>query len=223
MFRRVILPLIFGVVGAGILVGLGVWQVQRLQWKEAILSDIDARIAATPVALPVAPSPEVDRYRPVIVTGEFTGEGIDVLVSRKQVGPGIRAIEVFLTDTGRRILIDRGFLPEDQRTLPRDTTVTEVTGNLHWPVETDSYTPPPDARTGLWFARDLPALAATLKADPVLVVARSDTGSGIVPMPVDTSDIPNDHLGYAVTWFSLAVVWLGMTGLLLWRNRRRTV
>ena len=66
-----------------------------------------------------------------------------------------------------------------------------------------------------------PAMAATLKAEPVLVVARSDTGDGIEPMPVGTEGIPNDHLQYAITWFSLAAVWLGMTVFLLWRIKRQ--
>jgi len=86
----------------------------------------------------------------------------------------------------------------------------------------DGFTPEPDARTGLWFARDVPAMAAHLDAEPVLVIARDPTAPGIDPIPVDTSGIPNDHFGYAVQWFGLAAVWLGMTAYLLWRIRRRT-
>jgi hypothetical protein len=54
-----------------------------------------------------------------------------------------------------------------------------ITGTLHWPRETDGYTPPPDPVTGMWFARDVPAMAEALRTEPVLVVARSDTGDGI--------------------------------------------
>jgi surfeit locus 1 family protein len=64
-------------------------------------------------------------------------------------------------------------------------------------------------------------MAAALNAEPILIVARSDTGDGIDPMPVDSSAIPNDHLNYAITWFLLALVWSGMTGLLVWRMRRK--
>lgn len=221
MHRRMILPLLFGLVGGAILIGLGVWQMQRLTWKETILAEIDARIQAAPADLPAAPAPDADRYRPVAVAGRLTGEEVLVLVSRKQIGPGYRVIAVMETDTGRRILIDRGFLPEAARGLPRETAALAVTGNLHWPAEVDSFTPAPDARTGVWFARDLPAMAQALRAEPVLVVARSDTGDGIDPMPVDSAAIPNDHLGYAIQWFSLAAVWLGMTAFFLWRIRRR--
>ncbi len=220
MQRRLILPLLFGVVGTAILIALGIWQMQRLAWKEAILSQIEARLGDTPVALPAAPDPARDRYLPVQVTGHFIGEDIDVLASRKQIGAGYRVIAAFETADGRRILIDRGFLPEDQRSAPRTATQATLTGTLHWPDETDSFTPPPDAATGLWFAREVTAMAEALGTEPVLVVSRDPTGDGIDPMPVDSIGIANNHLNYAITWFSLAAVWAGMTALLLWRNRR---
>jgi surfeit locus 1 family protein len=217
-----ILPLLFGLIGAAILIGLGVWQLQRLAWKEAIIADISARIVAAPISLPASPDPTADRYLPVTATGRFTGDALDVLVSRKQIGAGIRVIEAFDTG-GRRILVDRGFVPQGARDAPRGADATEVTGNLHWPEEVDGFTPPPDAATGLWFARDVTAMAQALRTDPVLIIARDATAPGIEPLPVDTSGIPNDHLGYAVQWFGLAAVWLGMTAYLLWRIRRKTV
>jgi surfeit locus 1 family protein len=221
MIRRLVIPLVFGAVGVGILLGLGFWQLSRLAQKEAYLADLAARIDATPVALPTTPDPAADRFLPVITTGTFSGEALNVLVSRKQIGAGIRIIEAFDTDAGRRILVDRGFVAEADRAADHAATATEVTGNLHWPEEVDGFTPAPDQEAGLWFARDVPEMARALGADPVLVVARSDTGGGVEPLAVDTSGTPNDHLEYAITWFSLAAVWAGMTALLVWRIRRR--
>lgn len=222
MAKRLIFPLLLGLAGAAVLISLGIWQLQRLAWKEAILSEIAARIDAAPVAVPANPDPETDRYLPVTAEGRLTGEHLDVLVSRKQVGAGVRVIEVFET-AGRRLLVDRGFIPDAARHAPRDSGALRVTGNLHWPEEVDGFTPPPDPKAGLWFARDLPAMATALGAEPVLIVARAPTAPGIEPMPVDTTGIPNDHLGYAIQWFGLALVWLGMTAYLLWRISRRTV
>jgi surfeit locus 1 family protein len=221
MMRRMIAPLLFGLIGAAILIGLGNWQLKRLAWKESVLADISARLNDTPVPLPATPDPTADLYLPVQVSGRFLGEDLDVLVSRKEIGAGFRVIAAYETTEGRRILIDRGFVTDAARGLPRMAREETITGTLHWPRETDGYTPPPDPATGMWFARDVPAMALGLQTEPVLVVARSDTGDGIEPMPVGTEGIPNDHLQYAITWFSLAVVWLGMTGLLLWRIRRR--
>lgn len=223
MTRRMILPLLFGLVGTVILISLGLWQVQRMQWKEGILADITARIAAAPVALPATPDPEADRYLPVTVSGRFTGQTLRVLVSRKEIGAGVRIIEAFQTEDGRRVLVDRGFLPDADKNRSLTVTNATVTGNLHWPQETDSFTPPPDLKTGLWYARDVVAMARALETEPTFLVAREPTGDGIEAMPVDTSGIPNDHWGYAVQWFSMAAVWLGMTVYLLWRIRQRTV
>jgi len=222
MTRRMIVPLLIGLLGGAILIALGIWQVNRLAEKEALLARIDQRIADAPLPLPATPNPEADRYMPVSAPGRFTGEHVDVLVSRKQIGPGVRVVEVFETG-GRRILVDRGFLPDDQRDAPRESGPATVEGNLHWPEETDGFTPPPDPKTGLWFARDVAAMAKALNTEPTFIVARRQTGGAIEPMPVDSSGIPNDHRNYAITWFSLAAVWLGMTAYLLWRIRQRTV
>lgn len=221
MTRRMIIPLLFGVVGVAILLSLGIWQVQRLQWKQAVLAEIDARIGAAAVDLPSRPDPDADKFLPVKAEGQLTGEQLDVLVSRKQIGAGYRVIAVLELMDGRRVLLDRGFLVEAARGLPREVTALTVEGNLLWPDEVDGFTPAPDASRGIWFARDLPAMAAALNAEPLLIVARTETGDGIEPMPVDSSTIPNDHLNYAITWFLLALVWVGMTVLLLWRMRRK--
>jgi surfeit locus 1 family protein len=222
MLRRMIFPLLLGLVGVGILCSLGIWQVQRMEWKRAYLAGIEARIGDAPVALPAAPDPEADRYLPVVAEGRFTGEALEVLSSTARDGVGVRVIEVF-DIAGRRVLVDRGYLPEDARSAKRSVTTARIEGNLQWPQDSDRFTPPPDAKTGLWYARDVAAMAQALGTEPTLVVARSPTGDGIAPMPLDTSGIPNDHWGYAITWFLLAAVWAGMTAYLLWRIRRQTV
>jgi surfeit locus 1 family protein len=222
--RRLIFPLLLGLAGAAVLVSLGIWQVQRLAWKEGVLAAIDARLADAPGPLPVAPEAARDAFAPVAVEGRWTEQDIRVLASRKGIGAGYRVVAAFETGDGRRILIDRGFLPEAQKAAPPATGDARITGNLHWPSETDRFTPPPDARTGVWFARDLPAMAAALGTEPVLVVARTvdPADPAVTPLPLDSAGIPNDHLGYAVTWFGLAAVWVGMTAVLVWRIARRT-
>lgn len=215
--RRILFLLIFGLAGLGVLIWLGVWQVQRLAWKEDILAEIEARIAAEPIDLPETVSEEDDKFLPVTVAGEMEPEEIHVLVSVKQVGAGYRIIQSFSTED-RTILVDRGFVPTTAKQVERLNGSMEVTGNLHWPDEIDSYTPEPDIEDNIWFARDVPNLAAALGAEPVLLIARSETDPGVTPLPVDTAGIPNDHLQYAITWFGLALVWAAMTGYFLWRN-----
>ena len=214
-------PLIFGVAGVAVLIGLCVWQIQRLGEKQTFLTDINARIDATPVAVPASPDPEADRFLPVRATGQLGEEEIHVLVSQKRIGAGYRILTTVTVD-GRVLLLDRGFVLSADKDLPRSTGDLTVEGNLHWPDEIDSFTPEPDTNANIWFARDVPRLAEALGAEPVLIIARatSDDDPRVTPLPVDTSGIPNDHLQYAITWFLLAIVWATMTGYLIWRMAR---
>lgn len=223
--RKYLFPLVIGVCGAAVLMALGLWQLRRLDWKEAHLAEIEARIGADPVALPAAPDPAQDRFLPVQVSGQFTGPQLRVLSGVKGIGAGHRLLAGFQTAEGRSILIDRGFAPQAETRLAPPPGVVDITGNLHWPQEIDSFTPEPDRAQGLWFARDVPGIAAELGTEPVMIVARTISGDagGVSPQPVDTSGIPNDHREYAMTWFGLMIVWLGMTALLVWRIRRKTV
>lgn len=228
MLRRIAVPVLIGVVGCAILIALGTWQLRRLEWKEAILAEIDARIAAAPVALPAEVDPETDRYLPVTVTGVLGGQELHVLTSVKDVGPGYRVISA-LTSGDRRVMVDLGFVPEAAKDASRMAEAVTVTGNLHWPQETDRWTPAPDAGRAIWFARDVGAMAEALGTEPVLVIAREVSGSvsgadlGVTVLPIDSAGIPNDHLNYAITWFSLAAVWAVMAGALVWRAAKRTV
>lgn len=220
---RMISVAVFGAVGIAILVSLGVWQLQRLGWKEGILAEIEARIADAPVALPEAPDAEADRYLPVAVSGRIGAEALRVLVSQRGIGAGYRLISVLETGDGRRVLLDRGVLPvAEDLPLPPEGMVA-VSGNLHWPEERDGFTPENDVAGNIWFARDVGVMAAHLGTEPVLVIARAldPAETGVTPLPVTSEGIPNDHLNYAVTWFLLALVWLGMTVFLLWRIRQR--
>ncbi|MCZ4353269.1 SURF1 family protein [Roseovarius aestuarii] len=222
--KRLLVPLLFGLIGTSILIGLGIWQIQRMAVKEAVLAQIDARIAGAPVALPVVADPTRDRYLPVSVAGVFDATELHVLVGAKDLGAGYRVIAPFVTEDRRRILVDRGFIHLEDKENPRTVQAAVVEGNLHWPDEVDGYTPAPDNARSIWFARDVPAMAAALNTEQILIIARRETPdtAEITPLPVDSSNIPNDHLQYVITWFSLAAIWVIMTGFFLWRSRRTT-
>jgi surfeit locus 1 family protein len=222
MLKRMIFPLLIGVLGCAILIALGTWQLKRLEWKQGVLAEIEAKIDAAPVSLPLEIDPSM-KYLPVMASGEIGTDELHVLVSRKQVGAGYLIIVPFTTVDGRRVLLDRGFVPEGGKNAPRGGGPATVIGNLHWPDDMNSSTPAPDTGRNIWFGRDIPAMAQALGTEPVLIVARESTGEGINPMPVGGEGIPNDHLQYAITWFSLCLVWLGMTLFLLWRIRARTI
>lgn len=221
--RRYLFPVLMGLIGVAVLTSLGFWQLERMEEKRAYLDEMEARISNTPILLPAVPEEGAHKFQAVTAEGRFTGEFLEVLAGQKGASPGVMVIEAFELAGGRRIMVQRGFVEEEARSLPRPAHEATVQGNLHWPDDTSSSTPPPDAKTGLWFARDVPAMALRLGTEPTLIVAREPTGDGIAPMPVDTSGIPNNHWGYAIQWFLLAATWAGMTLFLLWRIRARKV
>lgn len=214
---RFIVPLLIGVAGVAILVTLGVWQVQRLGEKQALLAQIAAQIDAPPVALSSGP---LEEYQAVTAEGRITGEEAHVLTSIRN-GAGFRIVSAFETG-GRRVLLDRGVVPAAEKDAERPPVDVRITGNFRNVEESDSFTPDPDLERNYWFARDVPALAEALGTEPILIVLRttSEVDPPVTAMPIGTEGIRNDHLNYAITWFSMALVWAGMTGLWLWRIGR---
>ena len=217
--RRFAFPLLAGLVGVAILVSLGVWQLRRLEWKQAILAQIEAQIGAEPVPVPDHPAEDRDRYRAVTATGTIIDDEVHFLVSTRETGAAFRIVSLFLTEDGRRLLLDRGIVTSGAKDDERPAVEATVTGNLLWPDEIDMFTPEPDREMNIWFARDATLLSQELAAEPFLIVLRetSESDPSVTPLPVDTASIPNDHREYAITWFGLAAVWAGMT--IFWIGR----
>lgn len=241
MSVRMILPALFGVVGVAILLWLGFWQVDRLAWKEERLAVISSKIVA-------APDPLIDHFKSlepldernytrVAFEGVMTEKEAHVLTSIKysgpgsQSGPGFRILKEVVWN-GKNFFLDLGFVPEDQKNAPRFEGPVRVVGNILYPDDYDaSFTPDPDLEKNIWFARYLPQMAQELGVMPFMVVVEEASINkdgvwvpfeDVTPLPVSVN-IPNDHREYAITWFSLALVWFGMTCYLLWRIRQRTV
>ncbi|GGX49034.1 SURF1-like protein [Tateyamaria omphalii] len=220
--RRLLFLMTFGLMGAGILISLGVWQVQRLAWKQDLLARIEAQISAEPIALKEALEPTFQRYAPVEVEGEFGVDHIRMLASRRTTGAVHRIIRPFNVEGFGSVLVDTGWQVDGREVRSVTQVRLTLVGNLDAPNEVDKFTPAPDPEANLWFARDVPALAAALNTQPILIVLRDvpETDLGVTPWPVDTAGIPNDHLQYAITWFSLAAIWVLMTAYFVLRTNR---
>ena len=222
--KRIWFIVFIGFAGTACLLYLGKWQIDRLDWKLDVLKKIDQKIAAAPVPLPAEPSESVHKYLSVEISGQFLQESIRVLASKKRYGAGYRIIHVFRTN-GRRLLVDLGFVG-----LETDYDVDlindiSIVGNLHWPDEVDNFTPEPDLENNIWFARNVERVASALQTEPILIILKDSTlkDQNIKPMPIDTTHIPNDHLQYAITWFSLAIIWALMSCLFIWTTRQKAV
>lgn len=218
--RRALTVGIFGLVCVAILIGLGIWQVGRLSEKTARVAEIEARLTEPPVALPQKPDANRDQLLRVTLRGRIGDGEIHVITSMRPWGPGFRVISPFILADGRRVLVDLGYVPDAlkkpaDRPVPQPGGITEITGLLLWPDETDGFTPEPDLAENVWFARDVPLMAEALGTSAVLIVAQSDAlGEWPRPDPPD-ANLRNKHLEYALTWFSLAIGCAVITLLLI--------
>lgn len=235
---RVVRALAFTLGGVAILLSLMVWQIQRLAWKEGLIATLEARLSAEPMALPESFAPETQEFRRVAVRGRFTGaEGAhgfrDVarLTTLRPWGAGYRVIQPFETEDGRVLLVDRGYAPVAEKNVDaaaaRPTSAPEgpldLTAVLRWPDDADFFADAEAGRTdNVWLTREVGPLAPLWGAEPVLLVAETDTAVGEWPKPAPvTVDLKNDHLEYAITWGSLAAIWGAMGALLVWREAQR--
>ena len=117
--RRYVFPVLMGVVGVAILMSLGFWQLRRMEEKRVYLDQIEARISNAPIPLPAQPNEARDKFQAVFAEGTFTGEYLEVLTGQKGGSPGVMAIEAFDLGNGRRIMVQRGFVEEEARKVPR--------------------------------------------------------------------------------------------------------
>lgn len=222
--KRIWFIVFIGFAGTACLLYLGKWQIDRLYWKLDVLKKIDQKIAAAPVPLPAEPSESVHKYLSVEISGQFLQESVRVLASKKRYGAGYRIIHVFRTN-GRRLLVDLGFVGLETEYDVDLINDISLVGNLHWPDEVDNFTPEPDLENNIWFARNVERVASALKTEPILLILKDSTlkDQNIKPMPIDTTHIPNDHLQYAITWFSLAIIWALMSCLFIWTTRQKAL
>jgi surfeit locus 1 family protein len=199
-----------------LLLGLGTWQVQRLQWKEGLIAERNATLTAAPVPLPqTLDQARALEFHPVHAEGEFLNDHELYLNAQSFSGDqGFLVVTPFRLSDGRIVFIDRGFVPTNRkdpatRTAGQIMGPTTVTGLLRLPEPPGTFTPANEPQKNSWFSIDLPAMAQAAgigSALPFYVDADKTPVPGGWPQGGQTiTDLPNDHLQYAITWYSLAV------------------
>ena len=233
-------PAILALAVAAALVWLGLWQLQRLAWKEALIRTVSERTVAPPQPLPSPGDwprlkPDDYEYRRVSATGQFDHTR-EVHVYRPLVtargpahGLGDLVLTPFRLAGGGTVVVNRGFVPSDRldpATRPAgqvDGTVT-ITGLMRSPQARNSFTPDDDTVRNQWFTVDPGAVARVFGiADAAPFVIDQDAGQapGGLPQGGETVlDFPNSHLSYALTWFGLALTLVGVFGAFAWRQVR---
>jgi surfeit locus 1 family protein len=226
----------------GLFVALGLWQLERLRDKEILIAAVTERTTAPPTPLPpvaewVGFDETVYDYRPVTATGTYVPrETIRVFTSLSDTrgqfsGPGYWVITPLAVTGGGYVLVNRGFVPQNlgqNYASGADAPLGEVTvtGIARASEEASTFTPGPDAQNRIEWVRNIPRLAAFI--DPALTPLAPITidapvgDAGALPQGGETTmSFPNNHFGYALTWFGFAILTPILLAVWLFRQRRK--
>ena len=202
-----------------LLMGLGVWQIQRLHWKLALIAEVNRHLSDPPISIARALAMgSAAQYHRVALTGRFENDKETYIFTTTQDGaPIYHVLTPFRADDGRVFMVDRGAVPKellDPRSRTPITGNTRLVGVWRVPDRAGFFTPPPEATHRLWFSRDVTAMArldGVRLAAPVLIEAVATPNPGGWPKGGQTVvTFPNNHLSYALTWFGLAGGLLGV-------------
>ena len=229
-------PTLLSIPALVLLVSLGNWQMSRKAWKEALLAQIESGLKAQPVPLddvlrgwPCLGRAECifPEYRRVKLRGRFEHDAERYFFAPDpRLGPGYHVFTPLQLENGRRVIVNRGFVPDSlkapgSRTAGQLPGVVNVVGLLRAPGAKAAFTPANEPAENLWFWRDLEAMAGCTRESTdarcasfvrVFVDAEAEPANpGGWPRGGATNlDIPNRHLEYAVTWYGLALTLIGV-------------
>jgi surfeit locus 1 family protein len=218
-------------IGICILLSLGVWQVQRLGQKTALIASLEQRMKAEPISLAEAvvkrEQGEDIEYLKVKLIGQLDPTNYFRRVTSFNGDPGWEIIAPFKTDDGRFVLVDMGAIAENQPMKLNETPQT-IQGLVRYHnkgrglFDNDN-----DAMGNIWYWWDAPAMLATLKnidvsraASFILQKLPSNTEQEVPSAEIPKVELANNHLGYAITWFGLAAALAGVAGFYMFSLRK---
>jgi cytochrome oxidase assembly protein ShyY1 len=235
---------IFTLLTLALLIGLGVWQLQRRVEKHALIAQLTERLAAAPEALPLAAqwsalTPARDEFRRVQLSASYESRPDAMVYSAGSAvrtdisGPGTWAFLPARLPDGGTIVINTGFVQntmqdrgQEDRAVARLVTGAPVTltGYIRFPESPGTLTPAENLAKRLWFTRDHLAMAKALgwgEVAPFYIDLESPVPASGIPKPGPLEvQLKDDHLQYAITWFGLAGAVLIAFGV-WWRGQGR--
>lgn len=216
-------------IGVAFLLQLGFWQLNRLEWKLDLIADMNAALEGKvpPMSLTEAEGlfagdGSLD-YLPVQVTGTYTGETL-YLYAIVDGKPGWHAVNAVETAEPKLLLVDRGAIPDEMRGKVPVSGTAAIQGFARRPqTQAGWFQPESQPEKGIFYWRDAKAMAGGAPAYDFIVEAQPVAGPPAWPRPekADPQSLTNNHMSYAITWFSLAAVLAVMTGIFL-RTRQNS-
>ena len=209
---KLLVPVLATLVMLAILIGLGVWQLQRREWKLGILAQIDRGEASAPIPLPANPR----QFTKVVAEGRLRTDVHALYGDDVRDGPagpvmGAQLIEPLERPGQDSVLVDRGWVPDGQLGAPGGD---QVVGYIRTPDKPGAFSATDDLARQHFYTLDPAKIGAALglpRVAPFTLVAMGPPDA--LPQPATALPRPpNDHLNYALTWFGLALSLLVVFG-----------
>ncbi len=215
--------------------GLGIWQVERLQWKLDLIARVDARVHADTVAAPAKGvwakvNQADDEYRHVRLSGTYLNDREVLVHALTERGSGYWVLTPMQSSDGALTYINRGYVPGDKHdpAMRPETQIageTTVTGLVRMPEPDGFFLRPNDPERNDWNSRDVAAFAQKSGLGPVapyFIDADASSNPGNLPVGgLTVVSFRNNHLSYAITWFALAAMIAG-AAIFVWRHERKS-
>ena len=228
-FRPTLWSTVASATVLAVLIGLGTWQVHRLQWKEGVIAHREARLALPPVSVGGDSPAEADlAFRRARATGRLLHSDEFLIGNRVRGGrAGYEVVTPLRLGPADLILVNRGWVPLD-RAEPETRREGQIVGNttiaglLRRPGKSNRWIPDNDPPKGVWFYADPRAMAAVSGLqgirDVVLVADEKPNPGGLPAGRAPKFEISNRHLEYALTWYGLALVLVAIYVVFHWRR-----
>ena len=184
---------------------LGTWQLYRLQWKQNLISQISEGLKSNSIQY----SKNIKKnYQKVYLVGEYNFKNQIYLYSLNTKGqPGFDVVTPFQTVNKENVLVNRGWIKKELKNDPKINYSTKnITGMLRIANRKNIFTPDNDIDENIWFSVNLEDLQKiTDKKFNEFIVYLEDKNINIPKPKKITIDVPNNHLKYAITWYSISI------------------
>ena len=185
---------------------LGTWQLVRLQWKNNLINEIGEGLKSPAINY----SNKIQKnYQRVIAEGEYNFEKQIYLYSLNEKGePGYDVITPFKTLDLKNILINRGWIKANQKneSIINKVEGKKIQGLMFKNVKKNIFKPDNEIKKNIWFSINLEDVNKFTgkKFNEYIFYLEDEKISTPKPKKI-TIDLPNNHLKYAITWYSISI------------------